>query len=371
MKQKKQWISVLCTLVLLTATGAGCFMLGKIYEEKRSGEAHDLNILINRSELDGLGAVEGPIYITGHKNPDSDTVGSAIAYASLLCELGYDASPVILGEINDETEYILSQAGAGTPELLTDASGLNIVLVDHSDYSQSADGLENANIISIIDHHSDGSVATVNQLIYDARPLGATSTIVWIRYRNYGLMPDKQTACVMMGAILSDTRNLQANTTTFADREAVKELSGIAGIKDTGAFYQEMYKASVSYNGMTDEEIFFSDYKEYEYSGYKYSIGCINAYDDDSAKDLAERILKTIPATLPATGMDMSFAMIYILHDDLSVTYLVPLDKDSKEVLEAAYGSEAVFDGTSYRIEPGLSRKKDVVPAITAVLEAQ
>ena len=73
----------------------------------------------------------------------------------------------------------------------------------------------------------------------------------------------------MVGSILSDTKNLQSNTTTFADREALKALSRLAGIWDTDAFYREMFQASLSYEGKTDEEIFFSDYKEYETGGKK------------------------------------------------------------------------------------------------------
>ena len=151
----------------------------------------------------------------------------------------------------------------------------------------------------------------------------------------------------MVGSILSDTRNLQSDSTTFADREALKELSELAGIKDTDAFYQKMYQASISYEGMTDEDIFFDDYKEYESGGKKYSIGCINAYDEAGAKDLAERINKVLPGTLASTGMDMAFAQISIFRDDISITYLVPSDEAASEVLEAAFGEEATFDGIS------------------------
>lgn len=172
----------------------------------------------------------------------------------------------------------------------------------------------------------------------------------------------------MIGSILSDTVNLQSNNTTFADREAVKALNAIAGISDTDAFYQEMYKASLSYDGMTDGEIFLSDYKEYESGGTNYSIGCINVYDEEDAKEMAERMKKTLPWTLRTTGMDMSFAQIGIFHDGISVTFLVPSDDEAKEVIEEAFGDRAVYDGTSFRIEPGISRKKDLVPAITDVL---
>ena len=87
---------------------------------------------------------------------------------------------------------------------------------------------------------------TGNQLIYDARPIGSTATIVWIRYRNYGIIPEPQIAEIMMAALLSDTSNFKARTTS-ADREALKVLSGLAGVENTDEFYQEMCKASLSY----------------------------------------------------------------------------------------------------------------------------
>jgi manganese-dependent inorganic pyrophosphatase len=243
-----------------------------------------------------------------------------------------------------------------------------MVLVDHSEYTQSADGLQDAHIISIIDHHGDGTVTTGNQLIYDARPLGSTATIIWLRYRHYGVELDKKTAFVMMGSILSDTKNLQSNTTT-ADREALKELSGIAGVSDTDAFYQEMFKASISYAGMSDEEIFYSDYKEYEGGNMKYGIACINAYDDETAVQYAGRIKDIVSGSPATTGMDMAFVQISIFHDDLSVTYLVPSGEAAAEVLRTAF-PDAVYDGVSFRLEPGISRRKVLVPAITDVLES-
>ena len=370
MKQKSRITAIICILILIAAAGVGGFFLGNNKEAERFQEETNLNIQLNRSDLKEMEEIEGTIYVTGHKSPDSDTVGSSIAYAALLRALGYDAVPVVLGNVNHESAYILDAAGLETPELLEDAAGLNMILVDHSEYAQSAEGMKDAKIISIIDHHGDGTVMSANPLIYDARPVGSTATIVWLRYRNYGIQPDRQSAIMMLGAILSDTKNLQPNASTFADREAVKVLSELGGITDIDAFYQEMYKALLSYEGMTDEEIFFTDYKEYEIGSRKVSVGSINAYDEETAKDLAARMRKTMPLTKPSTGMDMSFAMVSIQHDDISVTYLVPSDEAEEEVLKAAFGNEAVYDGTSWRIEPCVSRKAAFIPAITDVLES-
>ena len=173
----------------------------------------------------------------------------------------------------------------------------------------------------------------------------------------------------MAGAILSDTDNLKSASTTFADREALKELSALADINDIGGFYNEMYKASISYEGMSDEEIFLSDYKEYESGGKKYSIGCINAYDEADAKDFVKRMKNNISSYVEKNGMDMGFAQISIYHDDISVTYIVPSDEVASEIIQTAFGDRAEFDGESYRLEPGISRKKDLVPAITGILE--
>ena len=362
-----KWIALLFVIALV---GGGGILIGRNVTASQYQSEQELNYRLNRSELDGLDEIEGTIYVTGHKSPDSDTVGSSIAYASLLRELGYDARPVVLEDINQETRYILVTGGLETPMLLDDASGCNMVLVDHSEYSQAAEGLRDANVITIIDHHGAGSITTGNRLIYDARPLGSTATIIWIRYRNYGIEPDPKTAYAMVGSILSDTRNLQSNATTFADREALKALSLLAGISDTDALYQELYLASISYDGMTDEEIFFNDYKEYERGGKKFGIGCVNAYDEAGAGNLVERMTNVFSSDDAPNGMDMSFAEISIFHDGISVSYLVPSNEAAAEVIEAAFGNDAVYDGVSYRFEPGISRKQVLVPAITDILEA-
>lgn len=167
-----------------------------------------------------------------------------------------------------------------------------------------------------------------------------------------------------MGAILSDTKNLQSEGTTYADREALKDLSSLAQIQSVDDFYEAMYEASLSYEGMTDEEIYFSDYKEYECAGVKYSIGSINAYDEGSAAELALRMKEVFPSVQETNGMDMVFAQINVLHDDVSFTLLVPSDEATDKVLEEAFGDTATKEESWYKIEPYASRKKVVVPAI-------
>ena len=368
-ENRSKWKVVLLVL-LLAAVGTGGFFLGKARAGAVYKETQEWNARVNRSDLERLNKIEGPIYVTGHKSPDSDTVCSSIAFAALLQQLGYDAQAVVLEEVNKETRYILDEAGIEVPPVLEDAAGKNMILVDHSDYEQSAEGLEDANIVGIIDHHGDGSVRTGNQLVYDARPFGSTATIIWLRYCNYGLEPDPSIAKLMLGAILSDTVNLQSENTTEADREAAKVLGRLADVRAQDDSFREMYKELISYEGMTDEEIFLNDYKEYESGGTDFGIACVNIYSREEAPDMEKRMAEQMPLMLEETGMDMAFAMISIFHDDISVSYLVPSDEAAAEVLETAFEGAAEFDGTAYVLEPGVSRRQVLVPAVSDVLEA-
>lgn len=222
-KTSSAWRIAVAVLAVIAAAFTA-YNLGWSNAQAEHQAKAELSTLLNRSDMETIELVDGPVYVFGHQSPDSDTVCSAIAYAELLRDLGYDAQPAVLGPVNAETGYILEKAEVEAPEVLEDASGLNVVLVDHDEYAQSAEGLKDANIISIIDHHGEGNITTSNQLVYDARPLGSTATIVLIRYYNYGFEPSPQTAKLMLGALLSDTSNLQSSTTTYPNRSCCRRV---------------------------------------------------------------------------------------------------------------------------------------------------
>ncbi len=360
-------------LILAALVGfCGCFWFGRTSAEQEYRKEKELDYTLARSDLEMFRFVEGPIYVTGHKKPDSDTVCSAIAYADLMRAFGFDATPVVLGELSKETMFILEKAGVPAPEYLEDAAGKNMILVDHSETLHSADGLSDANVISIIDHHSVGDVTTNSPTVYDARPIGSAATIIWLRYRSYGIEPDQKTATLLLGAVLSDTSNLKTEATTAADREAIKILSGMAGIANIDEFYQGMTMAKYDYSGMSDAEIYLCDSKEYAAGNMKYSIGCLNAYDEEAARTLSRQMKEAMPQITKDTGVDMTFAQISIFHDDISITYVVPGNETAEELLRAASSAEidnAEFDGTAFIFRPGFSRKK-LVAMFTDQLEA-
>ena len=163
--KKKNMIAVLIAIIIVISACTGGYFLGAGITDAKYNAEREYSIRLAGSDLEGLGEIEGTIFVTGHKSPDSDTICCSIAYAALMRKLGYDAKPVVLGRVNNESRYILKTTGTDEPELLENASGLNMILVDHSEYPQSADGLNDANVIGIIDHHGIGDVTTSKPII--------------------------------------------------------------------------------------------------------------------------------------------------------------------------------------------------------------
>ena len=313
---------------------------------------------------------EGTIHVIGHKSPDSDTVCSAIAYARLLNMLGYDAVPNITEKVNNETAYILEQAGVEMPEILESAAGETVFMVDHSEYIQAANDMEDAHVIGVLDHHGVGTLNTGHQVVYQARPIGATATIVWLDYLNYGLEIDQQTAYILLSAILSDTSNLTVTSTTDADRKAIPALAEIAGVSDTEALFKILHEKSFSYEGMTDLEILFSDYKEYEVGTVTFGIGQINSLNEETSKDLSARMKNIAEEACAQKDVDLLFASVGIREDGVKIDYIVPLNDASKQMMEDAFPNYDEYDGTSYIYRTGLGRKTKFVPGLTDYISA-
>ncbi len=371
MNGKRKIILAAVAAAALCLAAAGGFLIGKAAGKTRAAEERELLRTLNRGALESLSAEEGIIYVIGHRSPDTDTVCSAIAYAQLLNALGYPAEAAVTAPVNRETAYILKEAGADEPPVLDDASGKSIFLVDHSEYAQAAEGMTGARIVGIIDHHGVGTVTTGHQVVYEARPIGATATIVWLDYLNYGVELDRTTALLLLGAVLSDTDNLMGSTTTETDRQALSALAKCAGVTDVAALYKSIRAEKLSYEGMSDEDIFFSDYKEYEVNGVRFGIGLVSAVDEEIAAALAERMKEIIPACLEKQDVDLLYVSVGMRENGEKIDRIVPGNERSAEVFEAAFPHYDEYDGTSFIFRTGLGRKTLFVPGLTDYLTAQ
>ena len=369
MERKSNTFILILLILLGFVIGGIAYNQGRKIALKESLEKQQLLQQLNRDSIEKLDVEDGKtIYVIGHKNPDSDTVISAIAYARLLNMLGYDAQARISEPINRETAYILKHADVEVPEELLDASAENIFLVDHSEYAQSIEGMQDAHIVGILDHHGVGTVSTGNQVLYEAKPIGSTATIIWIDYLNYGLEIDKTTAHILLGALLSDTTNLTVTSTTKADILAKQELSKLALIDDPDQFYLELHKEALSYEGMSNEEILFYDYKEYEASGIKYGIGLVNSIDEQSSKQLAEKMKDALSTGFSSKEVDLMYASVGIRENNQKIDYIIPANELSESILKNAFPDYDEYDGTSYIYRKGLGRKSKFVPGLNDYL---
>lgn len=297
--------------------------------------------------------------IIGHKNPDSDTVFSAIAYSELKNKLGIPAEALVYGNVNEETQFAIDYFNIEPPLKINTVAGKRLVLVDHATYKQAAEGIKEAEIIEIVDHHQFGDIIPKNVISMRFMPLGSVNTIIYQMYLENKIKPSYQSAGAMLTGILSDTNNLRNNATIY-DINSVEKLQKIAKIKNRETFYKEMVKAAASYTGKTDKEILYEDSKEYVFNGYKVFITCVNAPTEAAINDVAKRMLKVMPEAYKEKSVDMMFARVK--HDGTDRSAIVCYGPNANSVTEGAYG-QAVDN--IIVVNKVLMRKKDLVPDLS------
>ncbi len=296
-------------------------------------------------------------YVFGHKNPDSDTVCSAIALADLKSKIGTEAVPVIQGNLNPETKFILDKFSLSAPEIMTSVKGKDVFLVDHSDIAQCMDDIKEANILGIVDHHKLGDITTEQPLECWIWPVGCTATIIKAMYDFFNVEIPKGIAGAMLCAILSDTVIFKSATCTEKDKEAAKALQKIAGASDLQALGMEMFKVKSAIEGTPMRELVERDYKDFNMNGKKVGIGQLELVDlslvDNIKNDLAEDIKK-----LKAEGSRHS--VFLLLTDIMKEGSEMLVASDDESVVEKAFGQKV--EGGKVWLDGVMSRKKQVVP---------
>ena len=310
-----------------------------------------------------------PVYCIGHKSPDSDTITSAIALSEFLNDLGIKAEPRATAETNDETASILELAGVEAPEVLTDASDCQLYLVDHSNLSQLVDGGENARIVGIVDHHGIGDVMNNEQINVLSAPSGAAVSLVYKMYRDCNLLPSYSTAYVMLGGILSDTNNFRGNVTAL-DQKAYNELLTILGDVDPEELFDKMCEAKYGYEGLSDKEIYYIDYKDYECVDVHYGIAVVDVAKPEEVQAMADRMLAVMKEELAATGND--FILCTTASSDYSIQkigYVGTNQEYADKIMKAAFSELGTVEEGMITLPHSVSRKTTVVPNINEAIE--
>lgn len=300
--------------------------------------------------------------VFGHKNPDTDAVSAAIAYSYLQNKLGYNTEAVALGEPNLETKFVYDHFDVKFPRVISAINGevKKVMLVDHNERQQSVSDIDTVEVTHVVDHHRIANFETDLPLYYRAEPLGCVSTIVWKMHNESEVEIPEKIAAIMASSIISDTLLLKSPTTTDEDRDALKDLSKIAGI-DYETYGLEMLKAGTNLDSKSTQELIDMDAKSFDMNGTSVRVAQVNTVDvDDTLKREAE-FVKDIKAENADQGYNLFVLLITnILTSD--TTGVVIGDDDAISKFETALNTKVEDNKAAL---PGVvSRKKQVVPPL-------
>jgi manganese-dependent inorganic pyrophosphatase len=304
------------------------------------------------------------VLVFGHKNPDTDSITAAIAYAELKSKLGIPAEPVRLGNVNAETQFALEYFQVQEPRLVETVANevSDVILVDHNERQQSVSDIDKVQVIEVIDHHRIANFETSNPLYYRAEPVGCTATILNKLYKENGVAIGKEIAGLMVSAIISDTLLLKSPTCTAEDVAAIRELAEIAdvSIDDYGL---RMLKAGADLSDKTIPELISIDAKEFKMGDYKVEIAQVNAVDTNDVLARQPELESGLLQVIADKGLDLFvFVVTDILNND---SIAVALGRATKAV-EQAYHVTLVDNKAT--LAGVVSRKKQIVPVLTEVL---
>lgn len=299
-------------------------------------------------------------YIVSHKNPDTDTICASIVYCNFLKQKGFDSKPVRIGDLNNETKFVLEKFKVKSPEMykiLPKES--EIILVDHNEIEQSIDNFSELNVVGIIDHHKF-KLETSQPLFIRAEPLGSTCSIIAKMIFESGIEPSKEEASLLLSAIISDTLYFRSPTTTKEDRDLVEKLNKIAQIKDLESYSLDMFNAKSDLGDIPVENLIKLDYKIFDFNGKKFGIGFMETTNPNyglSKKDKIVEKMKEIKIKENLSGI--LFSIVDILNE-LNLTLFT--DNFEKEILLKVFNAKIEDDIAN--LGSRVSRKKQVVPLL-------
>ena len=237
-----------------------------------------------------------------------------------------------------------------------------VIQVDHNERGQSVHGLEDAEVLEIIDHHRVADIQTSNPIYFRNEPLGSTSTIVAKRFFENGIRPSREAAGLLCGAIISDTLLFKSPTCTPQDIKICRRLAEIAGIVPE-TFAKEMFRAGTSLKGKSIDEIFNSDFKPFTIGGIKIGVAQVNTMDIEGFMPLKDEMLDYMNQKADSMGLEM---IMLLLTDIINEGSQILVTGRNPEIAEEAFKVK-LEDSTTFL--PGvLSRKKQVVPPLTQII---
>ena len=245
-----------------------------------------------------------------------------------------------------------------------DVSKKRVILVDHNEKSQAVDGIEEAEIVEIIDHHRLGNIETMGPVFFRNQPVGCTATIVCQMYEEYGVEITPTIAGLLCSAIISDTLLFRSPTCTKVDEKAAKKLAKLAGI-ELNQMAGEMFKAGSSLAGKSAKEICFQDFKQFTVNDVVFGVGQINSMNKDELKEIKSVLTPHLPEVLKSNGLQMVYFMLTDILDES--TELLCVGNNAREYIIDAFDLNE--DTDKVILKGVVSRKKQLIPTLVGTLQ--
>lgn len=306
------------------------------------------------------------IIVVGHKNPDTDSAMSAIVYSEIKAKLKQKTVACIVGDVNNETKFILKNLKIKAPKKIeTLDAEQEVILLDHSEKAQSPSGIENAKIIEIIDHHKLGGVTTGEPIYYRNEPLGSTCSIVAKIAKEKGIKLNKIQAGLLLCGIISDTIKFTSPSSTKEDEKIGKELAKISKL-NINKMAEQMFEAKSDISGMSTLEIISADYKEFDAgNGAKFGFGVYETLNPNPLWTRKEEIVRLLSEKKKQDNLSLIFFAAVDIAKQRS--YLFMIGEQEIATAKKAFNGKNFAEGVM-ALEKIVSRKKQMIPAIVSSL---
>ena len=309
------------------------------------------------------------IFVFGHQKPDTDAIGSSMAYSYLRNNVkngALNTEVVALGPANEETQFALDTFGLKLPRIVKSAKeeGVDtVILTDHNEFQQSISDIEDVTILGVVDHHRIANFHTAQPLFMDVQPVGSASSIVYRQFLANDVEIPAPLAGMMLSGLISDTLLLKSPTTHPTDFKVAEELAKIAGV-NLEEYGLAMLKAGTNLASKSADELIDIDAKTFELNGSKVRVAQVNTVDINEVLERLTDVKEAIKKYMAAGGFD---DFVFMITDIVNSNSEIVEIGSHPDKVEAAFHFSLKDDHAF--LAGAVSRKKQVVPQLTEAFE--
>ncbi|CAF2050274.1 unnamed protein product [Rotaria magnacalcarata] len=304
------------------------------------------------------------VVVFGHRNPDTDSVVSALVFADFLRRIKINAKAYRLNDLDNETKFVLKTAGIEQPDVLPDnlPNGTKVALIDHNESQQSMENLKNMRVTYVIDHHKLGDLTTPEPVFLLFEPVGCAATLITKLYIDNQLDITQQIAMLIVSAIISDTLHFRLPTTTDKDRSIVNYLLPITKIDNVTMYANQMFEANSDLSGLSLQQILQVGFKIFLFNDQQWGVSLLYTIYPNRILESKEGLLQEMVDEKKKSNLTgILFSVVDIFKGQ---NYMFIIGEPERTVVREAF--KANTERQVADLGSRMSRKKDIIPCLEA-----